>query len=345
MTRRRLAILLLSALAVAAILPMATVFGDNGENGENGESTPTPTPPASSAFTYQGRLTDDGALADGSYDLRFILYNSAAGGSQVGSTVNRNNVSVSDGFFAVTLNFGPAAFDGNPRWLEVAIRPGGSDASYTVLNPRQPITAAPYAIHAHTAGSFSLPAEMEGTVENPDVLWLIEQHGTGIGVQVTRTSEAASPSPAILGINGATGPAVQGSSNADGGFGIYGLATGDDGIGGRFVGDVSVQLEGVLEVGGGEPTAFIHAVTGANLCASDRATVIDAPVANGEPLRMLIVTYRGSGNGLDGPVTAVGVAYDPAGTDCDDGHWVIYALDGGESLEAGQQFNVLVIAQ
>lgn len=39
-----------------------------------------------------------------------------------------------------------AAF-GNARWLDIAVRPSGSGA-FTVLGPRQPITAAPYAIFA-----------------------------------------------------------------------------------------------------------------------------------------------------------------------------------------------------
>ena len=36
------------------------------------------------AFTYQGRLNDGGAPANGSYDLQFILYNAGVGGSQQG---------------------------------------------------------------------------------------------------------------------------------------------------------------------------------------------------------------------------------------------------------------------
>ena len=39
---------------------------------------------ARTAFTYQGRLLDAGQPADGSYDLRFILYDADAGGSQFG---------------------------------------------------------------------------------------------------------------------------------------------------------------------------------------------------------------------------------------------------------------------
>ena len=39
------------------------------------------------SFTYQGKLTDGGTPANGSYDLQFALWDSAAGGGQIGSAV------------------------------------------------------------------------------------------------------------------------------------------------------------------------------------------------------------------------------------------------------------------
>jgi hypothetical protein len=39
--------------------------------------------PVGTAFTYQGRLTAAGSPANGSYDLRFILYDALVGGAQV----------------------------------------------------------------------------------------------------------------------------------------------------------------------------------------------------------------------------------------------------------------------
>jgi len=95
-------------------------------------------------FTYQGRLSDGGNPANGVYDFQFKLYDAATGGTQVGSTVTKTNVSVTDGLFSVQLDFG-AVFDGTALWLEVAVRPSGS-GSYTTLSPRQALTAAPYAL-------------------------------------------------------------------------------------------------------------------------------------------------------------------------------------------------------
>ena len=36
-----------------------------------------------------------------------------------------NDVLVTDGLFMVALDFGLAAFDGEARWLEISVRPGG----------------------------------------------------------------------------------------------------------------------------------------------------------------------------------------------------------------------------
>ena len=106
-----------------------------------------------SAFTYQGKLTDGGSAPTGAYDFRFILYNADAGGSQVGTTLTADDVAVTAGAFTVVLDFGPNIFDGQARWLELAVRQGASTGVYTVLSPRQPVTPAPYAIFAAKAGS------------------------------------------------------------------------------------------------------------------------------------------------------------------------------------------------
>src|SRR5262252_7792507 len=67
------------------------------------------------SFTYQGKLTDGGTPANGSYDLQFALWDSAAGGTQIGSTQTVSSVSVSGGSFTVTLDYGVKAFPGANR--------------------------------------------------------------------------------------------------------------------------------------------------------------------------------------------------------------------------------------
>ena len=56
------------------------------------------------AFTYQGRLTDSGSAANGSYDLKFTLYdNPTSGTGVVGGPLTNSAVAVSNGLFTVTL--------------------------------------------------------------------------------------------------------------------------------------------------------------------------------------------------------------------------------------------------
>lgn len=109
--------------------------------------------PVGTAITYQGRLTDGGTPANGTYDMEFRLYDALTVGSQVGSTVSADDQSVSNGLFTVSLDFGGGAFTGDARWLEMAVRPGEStnSADFVTLNPRQPMTPAPYALHAMSA--------------------------------------------------------------------------------------------------------------------------------------------------------------------------------------------------
>ena len=99
-------------------------------------------------FTYQGRLNDGAGPATASYDMQFKLFDSFTSATgQVGSTVTKTGVGVSSGLFTVPLDFGSNAFDGNARWLEIAISPVGM-ATYTTLTPRQGLTATPYALYA-----------------------------------------------------------------------------------------------------------------------------------------------------------------------------------------------------
>ncbi len=104
------------------------------------------------AFTYQGHLSDNGSPANGNYDLRFSIYDSASGGSAVSDSISASALGVSNGLFAVTLDFGAGVFDGNARWLEISARTNGA-VDFTTLNPRQPLTPAPTAIFAGTAAT------------------------------------------------------------------------------------------------------------------------------------------------------------------------------------------------
>ena len=74
--------------------------------------------PMGTAFTYQGRLSDGGAPAEGQYDFEFKLYDDPCTGTQQGSTVSKDNVDVSDGFFikpTATIDEGSTRAPGSNR--------------------------------------------------------------------------------------------------------------------------------------------------------------------------------------------------------------------------------------
>ena len=118
--------------------------------------------PMGTAFTYQGRLMEREQSAEGLYDLQFKLFDGPADGNQTGGTVEANDVDVIDGYFTLELDFGSGVFDGDARWLEVAVRPGAlTDPNlYVTLPQRQPVTACPYALQ--TRGIFVDKAENVG---------------------------------------------------------------------------------------------------------------------------------------------------------------------------------------
>ena len=72
------------------------------------------TQPLGPGFTYQGRLNDGGAPANGHYDMIFNLYDAPTNGNVLGSFSIFGAVPVTNGLFTVELNayneFGTNAF-------------------------------------------------------------------------------------------------------------------------------------------------------------------------------------------------------------------------------------------
>ncbi len=108
--------------------------------------------PLPSSFTYQGELDSGGTPLNGTADLRFSLWDAAAGGVQIGATLQVLNQNVVDGKFAVQLDFGLAAFNGDARYLRIDVRSPAGGGAYTTLTPRQLLTAAPYALYSLNPG-------------------------------------------------------------------------------------------------------------------------------------------------------------------------------------------------
>jgi hypothetical protein len=109
----------------------------------------TPAAAVGTGFTYQGQLSVDGAPADAVCELQFRLFAAASGGAAL-ATVGPLAVTIDEGLFTVPLDFG-ANFSGPDRWLEISAECPGHATQ--VLAPRQPITAAPYALFANSAGT------------------------------------------------------------------------------------------------------------------------------------------------------------------------------------------------
>jgi hypothetical protein len=107
--------------------------------------------PIGTAFTYQGNLSDGGSPATGYYDLRFTLHGAANGGGSLANPIALDQVGVTNGFVTVQLDFGGDIFSEGACWLEMAVRTSNSTNAFTILSPRQLITAAPLANYASSA--------------------------------------------------------------------------------------------------------------------------------------------------------------------------------------------------
>ena len=134
------------SLAVVWIVSVAVAQGP-----DDGSSLAPEGGSAANAFSYQGRLLDNGVPVSGTYDFRAHIWDA---GSQLGTKIVTCNElhdhPVEDGVFTLYLN--PAVppmkmsevFNGQERWIEIEVRPGASVGPYTSLG-RQPIAPAPLA--------------------------------------------------------------------------------------------------------------------------------------------------------------------------------------------------------
>src|SRR5215470_521141 len=137
---------LITLLAVLSLVPgpqLSTSFGQG------------------SAFTYQGKLNDSGGAANGNYDLQFALFDAATNGNAVAGPVTNSPTVVSNGLFTVILDFGSSPFTGADLWLEIAAR--ATNGAFTVLSPRQKITATPYSVTARNVTGVLPGGGLSGT--------------------------------------------------------------------------------------------------------------------------------------------------------------------------------------
>ncbi len=111
-----------------------------------------------SGFTYQGELSQDGAPANGVYDLRFELQNLTTPSTNP-LPICVDNVQVANGRFTVQLNFANVlnnTFSGGTITLRTSVRTDtglacANTSGFTVLSPDQTITYTPYAAFSAVA--------------------------------------------------------------------------------------------------------------------------------------------------------------------------------------------------
>lgn len=188
--------------------------------------------PNGTSFTYQGRLADDGRAANGAYDFRFMLYDAAIGGIQIGPTVTRTGVLVGDGLFTVALDFG-AVFNGTALYLEIAVSSAGG--GYATLSPRQALAPAPYAHYASAAGALALP--FAGSANESGTLFSVTNTGGGQSAEF----ESASALASLYVSNSGQGGALRADTSMNGtGSAVVAYNYGTD----RYAGELEIMRAG-----------------------------------------------------------------------------------------------------
>ncbi|HEV2329429.1 MAG TPA: tail fiber domain-containing protein [Verrucomicrobiae bacterium] len=107
------------------------------------------------AFAYQGQLQNNGSPAHGTFNFQFSLFTSSTNGTAVAGPVTNNAVLVTNGLFAVSIDFGSTVWNGATNFLEIAVETNKA-SSFTALAPRQQILPVPYAIFAEGANAAGL---------------------------------------------------------------------------------------------------------------------------------------------------------------------------------------------
>ena len=97
------------------------------------------TPLRAASFVYQGVLHEGAGPAQGLYDLRIVLFASAAGGLPLAGPIEVHGIDVRDGRFSVDLDLDLAPGAAGEGWLEVAVR-GAGEIGHTPMSGRQKVS-------------------------------------------------------------------------------------------------------------------------------------------------------------------------------------------------------------
>lgn len=206
------------ALVAVTLLALAGVILASNQ----ADDTPFPTGVGGSSSTaaalgpglaFQGQLADDvtGVPLDGICDLRFGLYDAATGGTKLGE-VQRDNVEVVNGIFAVNLDFDPKHFSGEGRWVHMEVRCPAGAGEFKPARSRHELAAMPYALGLRPGARVIGPVASGPSVE--------------AGIKVYNSSPTY-PIGLYGIVTAATGPAigVAGNNSSANGFAVYGYSS------------------------------------------------------------------------------------------------------------------------
>lgn len=168
------------------------------------------------AISYQGRLTaPGGGTLNGSFMMRFVIYDAAVAGTAVWDSGSMN-VAVDSGLFNVQLDVDQSDFNGQSLWLSIIV--GGE-----TLSPRQELLPAPYALSLRPgADIIGEPLDFTDSVVDIELSGFFPSGRAG-GFAAPATGTAV-----VAEANGGAGIL----SNSDGSYGIWGSS--QNGWGGYF---------------------------------------------------------------------------------------------------------------
>jgi hypothetical protein len=268
-------LLIIGLVSLALLASFGVVLAQERSTPGGAASTSGSGEPASplavvgSGFTYQGQLKSGNNPVNGTCDFQFRLYDALVGGAQVGVMQTIPAVSVANGVFTVVLNssgeFG-LAFTGDARYLAIAVRCPTGSGSFTLLTPRQTLSAAPYALSLKPEASISATITGTGILTDAGVLKVANEKSGycdwAVGVRATAgigsTGFVYCDDAAIYG-NGETAGVlgtgdiygVAGISRSSYGWGLFGRADGDNGTG-LYINTSGGKGKGISVNAGGE---------------------------------------------------------------------------------------------
>ena len=199
------------------------------------------------SIVYSGRLNENNAPANGSFDFHIELFDALTAGNKIGPTHLREDIAVANGAFQVTLNFTDPALFNSPLFVEVGVRAGASAGNFTLLTPRDPLRSNPHAVFAIAAGSVLDNSITAASIANGEVVKSVNgikdavSINAGANIAVTQQGQALTIAATVAegpagpvgpqgpqGIAGVAGPAGpkgdKGDTGPQGPQGLQGLA-------------------------------------------------------------------------------------------------------------------------